>query len=283
MQASVFLAPFHNGFRLVEVEVGVVAQLFYAGAVEMEAADGGGIDAEPGAQLFEVQVDVLQLFDVMEASQALAVGSDETGNAAAYARYAFQFGCVGPVEFNDRACRVFGDSLEAVCCPVRPEENNGCRVPERGNRLVGRGLSGVGGRGDDADVGGQGGVLFVRQAVYLAEVAWLAEASSLPAVTHDVAHDSVREPHPAQVGAVGRVGVEDERGQRAGMLLSFSSGVCLRLEGCFKGLVFHLQAVVLRKLLPVGQQGAAVPIDGWGAKDKQDEEAQQEDAALLGA
>ena len=107
MEPSFLFPVFHKRFCLIEIDVGMVAKALYACTVQVDEADVFAVDVEPRFQPMEIQVDLLQLPDVVEASQALPVMGNHAGNAATDARYLFQLGSVGAVQVDDGACRIF--------------------------------------------------------------------------------------------------------------------------------------------------------------------------------
>ena len=169
LQWSVLAAVFHQYLGLIEIEVGMVAQAVYAGMVDGDASDGGGVDAKPIGQLSVVEVDFFQLVDTIEAAQSLAVSADEACDAASDAGYFFQFGSVGTIQFDQGAGKIFLELclLKAVIALFSQEEG---RVS--GDRV----------RFRNADIGEQDGILLFRQAVYFSEVLRLAEDASLFAI-----------------------------------------------------------------------------------------------------
>ena len=59
MKVAFLLPVFDKGLCLVEVDVRMVAQPLYATTVQVDEADGTGVDGKPGLQLAGVQMDFL--------------------------------------------------------------------------------------------------------------------------------------------------------------------------------------------------------------------------------
>ena len=59
MKVAFLLPVFYKGLCLVEVDVRMVAQPLYATTVQVDEADGTGVDGKPGLQLAGVQMDFL--------------------------------------------------------------------------------------------------------------------------------------------------------------------------------------------------------------------------------
>ena len=59
MKVAFLLSVFYKGLCLVEVDVRMVAQPLYATMVQVDEADGSGVDGKPRLQLAGVQMDFL--------------------------------------------------------------------------------------------------------------------------------------------------------------------------------------------------------------------------------
>ncbi len=59
VKVTFLLSVFYKGLCLVEVDVRMVAQPLYATTVQVDEADGPGVDGKPRLQLAGVQMDLL--------------------------------------------------------------------------------------------------------------------------------------------------------------------------------------------------------------------------------
>ena len=106
----------------------------------------------------------------------------------------------------------------------------------------------------DADVRLQGGILFFRQAVYLAEVLHPTEDTALFAITQNVAGHPGGEAQLSECGGVGRIGIE---GSKYGRRVAFFFPCCVAelvvlffilfffADGSDEGLIFFHRLLLL--------------------------------------
>ena len=107
---AVLLAVLHQRLGLMEIDVRMAAEALDAAAIDGQEAEVLGTGLEPGDELLVVQTEVLQLADVVVASQLLAVAHNHAGDAAADARNLLELGGVCGVEVDDNDFRIFESS-----------------------------------------------------------------------------------------------------------------------------------------------------------------------------